>query len=91
MTHATDDSAIRARAIAMIDLPRRFISWIAAALGANRSILRKDKDADVMRCTLASYSDEAFRDTRIDPSDATGLTSWQPDLPFFMQSGFGRK
>jgi hypothetical protein len=29
--------------------------------------------------------------SRVDAVDATGIASWQRDLPFVMQNGFGRK
>ena len=38
-------------------------------------------------CLPADFS----RDTGMSIEDATGLGSWQPELPFFMQSGFGTR
>jgi hypothetical protein len=34
---------------------------------------------------------ETMRDTGMDPETASGMAAWQADLPFFMQSGFGRR
>ncbi len=34
---------------------------------------------------------DTTRDTGITPETATGTQNWQADLPFFMQSGFGRQ
>lgn len=34
---------------------------------------------------------ETMRDTGMPPEDASGIQAWQADLPFFMQSGFGRR
>ena len=32
-----------------------------------------------------------MRDTAMDPETASGHQAWQADLPFFMQSGFGKR
>jgi hypothetical protein len=91
MFHASDDIDTSERPMGMANKLRQFTSRIAAALGANRASVQKAETAHASRCKLASYAAEDFRDTGVDPSDATGIASWQPDLPFFMQSGFGRK
>jgi hypothetical protein len=33
---------------------------------------------------------DTMRDTGVAPEMATGIRTWQADLPFFMQSGFGK-
>lgn len=53
------------------------------------SVARVDK-AHARRCELASLPQNVMSDTGLSPEDATGIASHQPDLPFFMQSGFGR-
>lgn len=43
------------------------------------------------RCRLEAVPDEVARDGGLAPEDATGIATWQPDLPFFMQRGFGKR
>ena len=47
--------------------------------------------AHARRCTLDSLTQADVRDMGLAREDATGIPTIQPDLPFFMQSGFGRK
>lgn len=91
MIHAAADKTTPARPIPVVDTFRRFTNWIGAVRAAASVSRQKVEDAHAARCALASFSDAEFQDSGIDPSDATGIPSWQPDLPFFMQSGFGRK
>lgn len=91
MTHASTDKHSPTMPLPLADKIRRFKGRIAAGLAAARTSRKKVEEAHAARSTLASFSDAEFRDTCIDPSDATGIPSSQPDLPFFMQSGFGRK
>lgn len=39
---------------------------------------------------LTAIDKEILRDTRLSPEDLTGESSYDPELPFFLQSGFGR-
>ncbi len=89
MLNASDDSVTPTRP--MVDRLGRFTQWIAAVLTATRASPHRVEDAHALRCSLASYSAEDFHDTSIDASDAMGIASWQPALPFFMQNGFDRK
>ena len=91
MIHKSDDTDSRAASTEVLDKCRLFLSWIETVLGASRRPAQKAEAAHASRCIRASFTAEAFQDTGIDPSDATGIPSWQPDLPFFMQRGFGRK
>lgn len=34
---------------------------------------------------------DTMRDTGMDPETASGIRTYQADLPFFMQSGFGKR
>jgi hypothetical protein len=43
------------------------------------------------RLGFALLSPEILRDIRLPAEEATGLPSRQADLPFFMQTGFGRR
>ena len=43
------------------------------------------------RLGFASVSPEVLRDIRMSAEEATGLRSRQPDLPFFMQTGFAAR
>lgn len=43
------------------------------------------------RRTLEGVTPADVRDMGLAREDATGIPTWQPDLPFFMQSGFCRK
>ena len=64
--------------------------WLARWLRILRaSVVRVDK-AHARCCELASLPQDVLRDTGMFPEDATGIASHQPDLPFFMQNGFGR-
>jgi hypothetical protein len=77
-----------------MEMPRKLghvISWIAAVLGAARLFLRRAEVAQASRCKLEAVAAEVVRDNGLDPSDATGIAAVQPDLPFFMQSGFGQR
>ena len=60
--------------------------WLRVLLA---SVARVDK-AHARRCELASLPQNVLSDTGMSPEDTTGISSHQPDLPFFMQSGFGR-
>lgn len=91
MIHASTDKHSPARPVLAVEQFRRFKSRITAVLAAVRTYRQRVEDAHAARRSLASFSDAEFHDTGIDPSDATGIGSWQSDLPFFMQSGFGRK
>ena len=91
MTHASADKRSSAKPMPVFHTFRRIGNRIAAVLAAPRRSRHRVEEAHAARCTLASFSGAEFQDTGIDPSDATGIPSWQPDLPFFMQSGFGRK
>jgi hypothetical protein len=42
------------------------------------------------RLGFAMVSPEVLHDIGLSAEETTGLPSWQPDLPFFMQTGFGR-
>lgn len=77
-----------------MEMPRKLghiLTWIAAVPGAARFFLRRAEVAQAARCQLESVSSEVVRDSGLDPSDATGIPAWQPDLPFFMQNGFGQR
>ena len=91
MTHAVADKHSPARPVLAVEQFRRFKSRIAAILAGARTSWQRVEDAHAARYTFSSFSDAEFHDTGIDPSDATGIPSWQSDLPFFMQSGFGKK
>jgi len=54
--------------------------WFRAAERAHE--LRRASDA---------VGVETTRDTGMDPETASGIQVWQADLPFFMQSGFGKR
>ena len=63
----------------------RLARWLRLMLA---SVARVDK-AHAWRCALASLPQDFLSDTGLSPDDATGIASHQPDLPFFMQDGFG--
>lgn len=44
--------------------------------------------AHARRTDLASLNAHTCRDIGMSAGDATGISSHQPDLPFFMQAGF---
>lgn len=43
------------------------------------------------RARLSALPTDATEDTGFDPGDLSGVASFDPDLPFFLQSGFGRR
>ena len=65
-------------------------SWLFRWLRPSRVSVAKVNKAHARRCELASLPQNVMSDTGLSPEDATGIASHQPDLPFFMQSGFGR-
>lgn len=91
MIHASENNVPPATPINVPDRARPFMAWIAAVIGVTRAPVDKIDAAHTLRCHRASFLIEDIRDTGIDPSDATGIAACQPDLPFFMQSGFGQK
>jgi hypothetical protein len=91
MIHITDDNAIRATPTVAFDKFSRLLTWIVAALEERGRFFHKVEAAHASRCDRENFSEKEFQDTGIDPSDATGIPSWQPDLPFFMQGGCGRE
>lgn len=64
---------------------------IAYWLAATRAWLNRAEAAHSARSAHETLSDCDLRDTGMAPEDATGAASWQADLPFFMQCGFGRR
>ena len=91
MIRASDDTLTRAKPTAPVFSYGPSITWFVGLLGSIRASMRRVECGHVARSDLMSISAEVSRDTGFDPSDATGISSWQPDLPFFMQGGFGRK
>ena len=65
-------------------------SWFSRWLQPLRAPVARMKNAHARRCELASLPEDVLSDTGLSPEDATGIASYQPDLPFFMQDGFGR-
>ena len=60
---------------------------VGAAIGA--ACARAERSHQ-RRLGYASLTAETLRDIGMSAEDATGLPSGHPDLPFFMQTGFGR-
>ncbi len=63
---------------------------IARWLRLLRASVARVENAQARRCELASLPQDLLRDTGMSAQDATGIARQQPDLPFFMQDGFGR-
>lgn len=59
-------------------------------LGLLRSSVERVDTAHTQSCKLASLPKDTLRDTGLTPEHASGISTWQPDLPFFMQNSFGR-
>ena len=91
MAHTSENNDTPATPMEMLEKLGHIITWIAAVPGAARTFLHRAELAHTSRCKLASVSAKVVRDSGLDPSDATGFAAWQPDLPFFMQSGFGQR
>lgn len=90
MIRASDDGGTLSAPTALNKF-EHFLARLAAGFGATRKSLNAVDKAHASRRSLATFTAEEFEDTGVDPSDATGIASWQPDLPFFMQSGFGQR
>ena len=65
--------------------PSRIAVWLCMF---QTSVARVGK-AHALRRELASLPQDTERDTGLPPETATGISTYQPDLPFFMQHGFG--
>lgn len=65
-------------------------TWITRWLGLLHSSVERVDTAHALRCKLASLPQDTLRDTGLTPEDASSISAWQPDLPFFMQNSFGR-
>jgi hypothetical protein len=91
MAHTSENNDTPATPMEMLETLGHSITRIAVFPGAVRTFLHRAELAHVSRCNLASVSAMVVRDSGLDPSDATGIAAWQPDLPFFMQSGFGQR
>ena len=91
MIHLSENNVTPATPITLHDRTRPFMAWIAAVTGVTRAPMNKIDTAHALRCHRASFLVEDTQDTGVDASDATGIAAWQPDLPFFMQSGVGQK
>lgn len=91
MIHIVDSNAIGTKRRGALGIFSRLLVRIAAILEAGRRPLQKVEAAHSARCDRATFAAGEYQDTGIDPSDATGIASWQSDLPFFMQGGCGRE
>lgn len=91
MAHTSENNHTPATPKDMLEKLGHITTWNAALSGAARTFLHRAELAHASRCKLASVSAKVVQDTGLDPSDATGIAPWQPDLPFFMQSGFGQR
>lgn len=91
MIHASESNVTAATSLTLHGSAKPFLAWIATVIGVTRVPSGKIDAAHALRCHRASFLAGDVQDTGIDPSDATGIAAWQPDLPFFMQSGFGQK
>lgn len=72
--HALTDG--QSRRPSLISRLRRFFGETETAMAA--------------QARLTAITDETQRDTWLSPEDLTGAASYDPALPFFLQSGFGR-
>ena len=64
--------------------------WVSRWLRPLQASVVRVNKAHARRCELTSLPQDVLSDTGLSPEDATGIASYQPDLPFFMQDGFGR-
>ena len=55
-----------------------------------RRFFGRTETALAAQARLTALKDETLCDTRLSPEDLTGAPSYDPALPFFLQSGFGR-
>lgn len=52
--------------------------------------VRKVNRAHSQQLELANVPEHVLRDIGLSREEVAGVSAFQPDLPFFMQSGFGR-
>lgn len=74
-----------------VQVAAAFGQWLRQATCKARHRIGKAARAHDRRRQSKALGDETQRDTGLAPETATGQRRWQGDLPFFMQSGFGRR
>ncbi len=65
--------------------------WLFRLIAHLWSIPSTTEQAYSQRRDYDHQPDATFRDAGQSRDDATGLGSHQPELPFFLQSGFGKR
>ena len=63
-------------------------SWLMDFNPGKLRSLKSVAIAHARRAELVQIDASTCRDICLSAEDATGISSYQPDLPFFMQSGF---
>jgi hypothetical protein len=81
----------RTRATAPHDTFARVRPSLHATVQTFRIWLGAAARAHERRCACEALGADTMRDTGLPPEVASGMQAWQPDLPFFMQSGFGKR
>jgi hypothetical protein len=78
-------------ATASSDVRLRLLPLIQDTFWAVRVMFGAAARAHDLRRTSEAVGPETMPDTGMAPEISSGIPVWQADLPFFMQSGFGRK
>ena len=85
MTSISAKTGTETRAIAHVGVSLlELVNYTKLAIGAAAR-------AHDLRRASEAVGANMMRDTAMDPETASGHQAWQADLPFFMQSGFGKR
>lgn len=85
ISQAETNAIAKTRAIASLR------QMFGARLYVLRIILGAAARAHERRRTSEAVGEDTVRDLGVALETATGLPGWEADLPFFMQSGFGKR
>lgn len=67
------------------------LQMLAGLLGTTQFQFGAAARAHDRRRAGADVAADTMPDTGVAPETASGIQTWQADLPFFMQQGFGRR
>lgn len=75
----------------LISHPTRPLGPVAHLAQSLRRHLARRAHALSLQTRLSNLPTDALRDTHLSPEALTGAPSYDPALPFFLQSRFGRQ
>ena len=65
--------------------------WLSQLKSKLRRAVSATENAQSLRFHHDCHADDVFHDVGLSRDDALGIGSHQGDLPYFMQSGFGKR